>query len=193
MEKQKVRNRNGFRIEVVSPHFAEQILEFRRKIYDENEPTTIYTTKKEPPTLESIREKARVSANKPAHFLAIRENNVIGEAMAYRNENGIEIAYGVSKEARGTGVIYALLNKLAGELEKNGIKSVAAITFSTNIVSARLLERIGGKIDSSFSKTYLDEKRNINHKSAKYIIEVTSLKRNAKEKLKQYDWVLSSL
>ncbi len=183
----KEKTRTSFRIEKVSPHLAERLLKFRKRIYEEDEPTLVYTTKKEPPQLEEIIAKARVTHERPAAFVALKGDEVIGEAYAVRNaefnkDDEVYMGCAVSKEARGTGVIYALLNALSKELEKENVKTVIAEVFEKNIASIRLMEKLGAKADTKLD-TFYDEKRDTHYRSFKYTFDIVDLIKKLNTKL----------
>lgn len=183
----KEKSQKPFHIEKVSPHLAEQLLKFRKRIYEEDEPTLVYTTKKEPPQLEEIIAKALITHERPAAFVALKDDEIIGEAYAVRNaefnkDDEVYIGCAVAKEARGTGVIYTLLNALVGELEKENVKIVIAEVFEKNIASIRLMEKLGAKADTKLD-TFYDEKRDTHYSSFKYTFDIVDLRKKLNTKL----------
>ncbi len=129
----------------VSKGLARQVLQFRRKVYDEASPTIRYTFKKEPPSLESVMKDMKTSKNRPVAILALHDGEVIGEAFADTYKEILDIAWAVAEEARGSGVIYALAYALSDRLIKINVREVTAFVLESNKRSIRFLERVGAR------------------------------------------------
>lgn len=181
---------NNFSIQKLSAGDAQKLVDFRRTIYDEDQPTNAYTTKKNPPSIQELKPFAEDAWETNVAVVAVESNKIIGEVWCHR-ETGmkpeeVRISAGVGKEYRGIGLAYLLFYAITTELKNRGVEKIDSIIFDTNAPSRRFLEKIGALKDESFKRSYHDERRNTNYLESRYTMDVSDLQKTLMSKLKEY-------
>lgn len=154
-------------IEPANENYVESYMEFIKDLASDDDSYVIVNYSGLLPDIDGVRERSKLwnKGNISMHF-ALLKDRVIGYCgqkigPTYGNDlqpHVSEIWYAVSRDFRGSGLIYPLIFE---SLKNTDVKYVQAYVDTRNVKSSKLMENIGFKNMGKIGENILDKRNNI--------------------------------
>lgn len=161
--------KEGIRVDIepANENYVESYLELIKDLASDNDSYVIVNYSGLLPDIVGVRERSKIwNKGNISMVFALLEDRVIGYCGQkigptygdYLQPHVSEIWYAVSKDFRGSGLIYPLIFE---SMRNTDVKYVQAFVDTRNVRSSKVLENLGFKNMSKISENILDKRNNI--------------------------------